>query len=307
MHISPLLILMVLLFSACTPELKEKQSGLVEQNVEEIKAMQYELFKPLTDPKAVLILFGGFLQTAKDIKKEFDIGNKAAREGVAVIFMNYNQTLWLEEKDKVSLASSIKEILQENEVDDLPITIGGFSSGGNVALLLSNFLQKTDEELKLKGVFAVDSPIDLLALYHSAQKNVSRNFSETAVQEGKWIIQTLETRLGKPDDDLSVYEKYAVFTAASLHTSNLNELKPIKIRFYSEPDTLWWKEQRMADYDQMNAYYLNKLTGLLKEKGFKHVEYIQTKDQGYRSDGERHPHSWSIVNQDRLLEWIPRK
>lgn len=53
---------------------------------------------------------------------------------------------------------------------------------------------------------------------------------------------------------------------------------------YTEPDTLWWKENRMAGYEK------------LKENHFTDIEYIPTKNKGYRTNGERHPHSWSIVD-----------
>ena len=73
---------------------------------------------------------------------------------------------------------------------------------------------------------------------------------------------------------------------------------------YSEPDSLWWKEQRMADFEQTNAYLIQELSELLFDSGFTQVEYIATENKGYRSNGERHPHSWSIVDQDELISWI---
>jgi hypothetical protein len=72
----------------------------------------------------------------------------------------------------------------------------------------------------------------------------------------------------------------------------------------SEPDTIWWKHNRMADFDQMNAYYLEQLSELLKKTGFNQVEYIATENKGFRANGERHPHSWSIVDKKELIDWI---
>jgi hypothetical protein len=72
----------------------------------------------------------------------------------------------------------------------------------------------------------------------------------------------------------------------------------------SEPDTIWWKHNRMADFDQMNAYYLEQLSELLKKTGFNQVEYIATENKGFRANGERHPHSWSIVDKKELIYWI---
>ena len=43
------------------------------------------------------------------------------------------------------------------------------SIGGTVALTLSDYLSKTNSPIKPNGVFVVDSPIDLYALYESSQ------------------------------------------------------------------------------------------------------------------------------------------
>ena len=124
------------------------------------------------------------------------------------------------------------------------------------------------------------------------------------MQESTWLLQTLGTQFGNPNIDISKYQEYAVYTSITDHTDNLKNLKNTKIRMYTEPDTLWWKENRMADYDQMNAYYIKNLSETLKTLEFKDVEYISTKNKGYRANGERHPHSWAIVDKTNLINWI---
>lgn len=158
-----------------------------------------------------------------------------------------------------------------------------------------------------KGVFIVDSPIDLVALYKSSEKNIERNFSEPSIQESTWLLETLGNNFGNPKDNIRKYEKNAVFTYITNNTSNLKKLKRTKIRLYTEPDTLWWKENRMADYEQMNAFYIKKLSESLTEKGYESVEYIPTTDKGYRANGERHPHSLAIVDKKDLINWMLNK
>jgi hypothetical protein len=173
-----------------------------------------------------------------------------------------------------------------------------------VALLISDYLIAQKAPIAPKGVFVIDSPIDLAALYRSSKKNIARNFSKASVQESTWIINLLGRRFGHPDDSLSNYEQFSVYTSETDHSDNLQKLRNTKIRFYTEPDSLWWKKNRMADADQMNAFYLEKLSEQLQRSGFEEVEYIATKNKGYRADGRRHPHSWSIVDKQELMEWI---
>lgn len=54
----------------------------------------------------------------------------------------------------------------------------------------------------------------------------------------------------------------------------------------------------------MNAYYIKKLSESLKNSGFGKVEYITTENKGYRENGKKHPHSWSIVDKNELIKWI---
>jgi hypothetical protein len=144
----------------------------------------------------------------------------------------------------------------------------------------------------------------LIALYKSSEKNIKRNFSEVAAQESNWIIGTLEKNFGNPKENLSKYESSAVFTSETNAINNLMSLKNIKIRLYTEPDTVWWKKNRMADYDQTNSYYIKQLSETLKKSGFDKVEYIPTVNKGYRANGERHPHSWSIIDKKEFMKWI---
>lgn len=298
--------LIFIAFTSCKNSETEKAKDVEKMEFQEVKNGDYELFKPKTDLKGILVLFGGYPEKVEDIKREFKIAETAEKNGVAVIFMNYNRKLWLEKNEKRELAEQLQKIFRENELPRNKVYFGGFSSGGNVALLVSDYLTQQNSVIKPKGVFAVDSPIDLVALYKSSEKNIERNFSEPSVQESKWLIETLGKRFGIPDEDVSDYENYSIYTSETGNFNNINNLKTVKIRFYSEPDTTWWKKNRMADFDQMNAFYLEKLSKLLKKSDFKNVEYISSENKGYRANGDRHPHSWSIVDKNELMDWISK-
>jgi hypothetical protein len=54
----------------------------------------------------------------------------------------------------------------------------------------------------------------------------------------------------------------------------------------------------------MNAIDLAALVNQLKILGGKKAELITTAGKGFRADGSRHPHSWSIVDEKELIEWF---
>jgi hypothetical protein len=299
------LSLLLLLAFNSYKNLEIKKESTLKFPLQELITDNYELIKPNKRIKSVVVLFGGFPEKPEDIKREFNILQLAKENSIAIVYMNYNKKLWLEEDEKQKLAAQLQSIFLENKLPKNSLYIGGFSSGGNMSLLIGSFLKANKKfALDPKGIFSIDSPIDLVALYKSSEKNLKQNSSKTSLQESTWIIETLEKQFGNPNNTISKYQAYSVFTSKTNNIDNLKSLKNTKIRLYSEPDTLWWKENRKADYDQMNAFYIKKLYERLKESGFKKVENITTKNKGYRANGERHPHSWSIVDKNDLVQWI---
>jgi hypothetical protein len=253
----------------------------------------------------LLVLFPCFPCNAENTRIEFDIIDVAIDNNITVLLMNFNQHLWLSSAEKSDLEVILTKAVREHNVNTDNTYIGGFSSGGNVSLLLADYLMSKESTIQPKGLFIVDSPIDLLALYETAQQTIKRNFSDIAIQEANWIVETSKADFGVGDTALSNYEKKSPYLSKTNSTKNLSHLSGVKIRLYSEPDTAWWKDNRQAEYKNMNAFYIeqlaNDLSGLYGEDK---VKYIKTKNRGYRANGDRHPHSWAIVDIKDLVSWI---
>lgn len=264
---------------------------------------RYELILP-NQPKAVLVLFPGYFETRDNLKIEAKkIVDDALGADVAVLLMAFNQHLYLSQTEKQNLSDWINEAL--GGIGDVPFYLGGFSSGGNVALLLSNHMAATKEGKQPFGVFVVDSPVDIERLYLAAQKDIKRNVNGGAVSEGRMIISTMDTALGTPADSLHNYEAVSPYLFSKHNTHNVAALKNIKVRLYTEPALDWQQTNRQRSYEDLNAFMLENLSLDLKKTGFKHVEFITTENKGYRvNGGHRHPHSWSIVDGKDLINWM---
>ncbi len=298
-----LIIILVLILASCKGQ--NKKSNLTEKSISEsIITSEYELIKAKKQ-KGLLILFPCFPCDAKNTFSEFKISDISIENEFSVLAMNLNQRLFLTQIEKQELVEQLEKIVSENNLPKENVFIGGFSSGGNVSLLISDYLIKNKSKVQPKGVFIVDSPIDLLALYKTAQKNLKINFSQPSIQEATWIKSFFDKEFGNPKDGITNYENNSPFTLETQNIQNLRNLKNLKIRLYTEPDLKWWQENRKNDYEDLNAYYLKKLSDKLKtEFGSKNIEVIETKNRGYRANGERHPHSWAIVNEKDLIKWM---
>ena len=277
---------------------KSKRSTFIETE-------NYELHIAEGKQNGVLVLFPGYPENPAVIKSEFKIIDPALKEGISVALMKFNRRIWLEEQEKELLTGIINKMFDDNKLETSQnVFIGGFSSGGNVGLLLSDYLWKSRSKIKPAGVFAIDSPVDLLGLYDNAKRNVARNFSDVSVRESAMIIDQFETNFGKPENGIENYEKYSVYTHKTKNTENLSHLGAVKIRLYTEPDIKWWQENRQNEYEDMNAYFIKHLSEKLIKKYGDNVAYIATQNKGCRANGDRHPHSWSIVDVPELVEWM---
>ncbi len=301
-----LILIIVPLFTSCKTEKKQVEQKEIEIKTEIISNEDYELIKPVVKSNAVLVLFGGFPERADDIKREFKIIDIAKENSIAVLFMNFNRKLWLEKNEKVELATLLQNAILKNKLPTNNIYIGGMSSGGAISLLISDFIVGMKQfHIDPKGVFIIDSPIDLLGLYHVTKRTIKKNADAPFVQESTWLFETLGKQLGNPKDSINAFEDYSVYTSQTGSIKNLSKLKNTKIRLYTEPDTNWWKEHAKVDYEDMNAYFIKKLSEVLKKEfGETKIEYIATSNKGYRANGERHPHSWSIVDKKELINWM---
>ena len=290
------LIVVTILFS-CKSSISE---------VNHIIDKEFEIYK-VSNSKATLVLFPCFPCDIENTKNEFPIIEEANKKGVSVILMNYNFKLYLKDSELQNLSKHFNSIFENNKLSTDNVYIGGFSGGGNVTLLLSNYLIKERNSIQPKGVFIVDSPIDLLGLYKVAEKNIISNFSSESVQEANWIIDTFNSEFGNPKDSISLYKKLSPYTLETNTISNLENLKNLKIRLYTEPDFDWWLQNRKNQKDEINSYFIEQLYNDLKIEGFQKIELINTKNKGYRADGTRHPHSWAIVDKENLLNWVLEK
>lgn len=299
-HIKKLLAIILLLVSCKNDIVTSKAIS----NPKIIITKDYELYIP-QEQDAVLILFGGGGATAKDTENEFKITQPALQNNVAVLLMNFNRRLWIEDKDSKALTQLLNDNFKKHNLNTKNVVIGGMSIGGNVALTLTNYLLKNNTLYKPTGVFIVDSPIDLYGLYQSSIKDIKNpNFSEERLAEPKFIVNYFNDEFGGADNIFTNIQKVSPFTLKTQNITNIKNLKDIQFNLYIEPDKIWWKDVRNTDFESTNAYSIQQLYKVLKINNWNNVNLIETKNKGYRANGERHPHSWSIVDKNKLMTWI---
>lgn len=303
-------ILSVLLIgshSACRVEdqqVENRGSNELSGNAFEIiRSEHYDLFKVSQDPKALLILFPGMGGSPNTIQREFSILEIAKKNGVSVLMMDHTGSLFLNDATKAMLTTRIEEVIDGNNIPVSNVAIGGFSSGGIVSVLLSDHLIRNGNKIRPKKVFLVDSPLDLVFLYN-ASTNIDSSSHDISKQESEFIVEYFQDRLNAKENLLERIAAVSPYVHATKDLENMSALQQVELRAYTEPDSMWWWQNRNASYKEMNAYSIKCLVKEAKIKGWQNISLIETKNKGFRSNGDRHPHSWSIVDPEDLVDWI---
>lgn len=256
------------------------------------------------DEDAVLILFPEAGGTVEGIKEAFHIEEVALTNGLSVILMDFNEPL-LEHESRKALKKELEGIFRKDHLSTSNVFLGGFSSGGNVSLLMCDYLMRGKSTIKPKGVFAADAPVDLMGAYAFAKQFVKDHPKDTLLPDQESLVKLLESKFGAGEESTYRYEESSPFTMKTGNIQNLMNLNGVQVRLYTEPDTVWWEENYGIPYGLTNSYYIKELAALLAESlSASKVEYIATTMQGIRSNGIRHPHSWSIVEEHDLVKWI---
>jgi hypothetical protein len=199
------------------------------------------------------------------------------------------------------------EALTDHDIPKEHLLFCGMSLEGTRALKLAAFAKSTESKFHLApaAIAICDAPLDMVRFHKSAQRAAALNFQPAAANEGTWVKAYLEKNLkGTPKENPSAYLNYSPYSYSQDSNDYLGYLRNIAIRAYTELDVQWWMETRRKSYYEMNAVDLAGLINELNIMGNNRATLITTRDKGFRPDGSRHPHSWSIVDERALIDWF---
>lgn len=266
----------------------------------------YTLWLPNGASKGMVVIFDEYRDTTK-----ISIIDLALKNQFAALFVTTDNPVdfLFEEVKMKELEGYIYEAVSKNNIPKDNMLYCGMSLAGTRALKLAAFSQSKGSIYKLtpKAIAICDAPLDMVRNYNECKKATDLNLDPIGAGESEWIYSYLKTNLkGTPQSALNTYIKHSPFCYTAENGGNAKAFKNIYLRCYTEPDVNWWIGNRGRDYYGMNAIDLAALVNQLKILGGKKAELITTTQKGFREDGSRHPHSWSIVDEKELVEWFAR-
>jgi hypothetical protein len=153
-------------------------------------------------------------------------------------------------------------------------------------------------------VFTVDSPIDIFTVYELLELAAKNNYSELAVEEAQRAMKFIQDDYGVPRKNIPTYSQLTAFSMDSALSQNERYLIRTAVRTYHDVDIEWRIKNRNQTVHLSNYEVSSELINRLVLMGNTRAEFMQSFRTGYRSNGQRHPHSWSIVNEVDCIQWV---
>lgn len=276
-------------------------------NDKESVELYYQKLIPEGEIKGAIVILPSGGETTQDLLKQITIPKLAFDKGIATIIPSIN---WGTEDRNVEieiLNTIFKEIVQEHHIPKESFILGGLSNGGMISLVYAQQSVKETTYLKPKGVFGLDVPLDKAHFYEYCLREIKRNFSELGVGEARWIMNNYnEIYGGSPDEFPAKYIEASIYSNGIENGGNAYYLKDIPIRMYTDLDVNWLINERRRDLYDWNGTDIVAMINDLKLMGNKDANVIITMGKGIKLDGTKHPHSWSIMDNQDCFDWIEK-
>ncbi|MDD5360782.1 MAG: hypothetical protein PHN88_01515 [Ignavibacteria bacterium] len=279
----------------------------------------YYALVPDKEINAVLILLPSAGETSENvISCNKELMQKAYDNGIltAVISCNNNKSLESDMRAMNFFEIVFEKLVTKFSAPKDKFILSGLSLGGENALLYTEMSRnkKYNTYIYPLAVIGADPPVDNVTLYHHAKYEIDLYAKDTtkitdskqmALNEDNFIIKYYHDLYGGPPEEFP--DKYSASSVFSLNRDdggNAKFLIDVPVRIYSDPDVVWQLKNKSRDFYHMNAADQSAMINFLMLKGNKNAEFVQALGKGYRVDGTRHPHSWSIVDPAGCIEWI---
>ena len=257
--------------------------------------------------KGVLILLPGFGQSAKTIFEESDLPYEAAKRNILTVAIPYGNKLYADKETQTHLNNVLEDVKKNYEFDSTKVALGGFSAGGTVGLRYVELCREKPNQYPVlpSAVFTVDSPIDLLEIWSYFERELNKNYSQAGVGEARYVSDIMKKDFGgTPDEKPKEYYYHSPFVGNSDSLLHAQHLLDVSVRTYHDVDLAWQLKERRRSVRDNNSYSTSMFINKLLLNGNQRAEFIQAKEAGFRSNGMRHPHSWSIVDEVECIDWV---
>lgn len=269
------------------------------------KKLYYDALIPDGKIKGTIILMPGTWSTTEyNLSSTSALCELAILNQLAVLVFSINQRLTLTDHTLNLMNTMIDSSIKKYKLPKDKFVMGGWSMGGIFSMRYAEIANEdsTKTIIKPRAVFNCDGPCDLANLYNNFKRKLNKNPGQN---EPAYGIKELELYCGgSPQNSIQMYTYFSPFTFNEKDGGNAKYLLNTPIRIYADVDPVWWMRNRHVDAYDLNMLDQTAMIQLLNDMGNKNAEFINSYQKGIRIEGNRHPHSWSIVEPNDCIKWI---
>lgn len=260
--------------------------------------------------KGYMFLIPSFYESPEHVLEQTDLPIEAAKQGILTIIPTFQTGLasfGIDSLTQHSFKEILEDVHQRFNLENSSFYLGGFSIGGSCAIKFSEDAVRDNYKYQPEAIFVIDPPLDFIRFYNSMKRILRIDPNSKLQKEALYMTERIEKELqGTPITNTQNYIDQSPYCFTDTNQTVIKHLIDIPIRYYTEPELHWKMEYfGSADYSDINGLDGSCMINELRLLGNKNAELILTKDKGYRRPNHRkQPHSWSIIDDKELLEWL---
>ncbi len=303
-------LVVALLFCSCTVNSQETDLPM-ERKVLDNQDTDYGYYlaiKPKSNGiKGALVLLPGFGQKAEDVFRDSELHRFAHANNILTVAFSTGKRMMADTLMQDKINRMVTHIKAEYKVSRDKFVFGGFSAGGRIVLRYVQLCEQYPDLYPVNpiAVFMADSPIDVFHSWKMMQELKEAANSKVAVDEANWVERIYKEQYNTtPGETPEMFIPFNPFSLDSKYSGNEDYLIRVAVRAYHDVDIPWRLYRRNQSVRQSNYLVTSELINRLILLGNTRAEFIQSYQTGYRTNGSRHPHSWSIIEERECIDWI---
>ncbi len=261
-----------------------------------------------------LVILPGAGTEPAEVLSETKLPVMAAQNGYAVFIpklVPFNMIDQAKDNNQLLLESLVPEIIAKYNLPKDKFIIGGHSIGGQQALFYAEqSFMGVKNIVKPAAVFGVDPPLDMKRLYNTKIRNLKLNpppKGKHDFNEAEFIVNLFNAMYdGSPEKNPKEYERVSAFSRDAANGGNIQYLKNIPVRLYADPDIDWMLEKWKVPVEHTNLADITAAIVQLQLLGNKYAAFVNCLGKGFRPDGTRHVHQFSMLDANEFLSWADK-
>lgn len=266
----------------------------------------YYLAVPVEDARGLLVLLPGLNGDAGLAFRETNLPFVAAARGIATVVIPTRLALAVDDAVRAYIDDAVRDAAERFALPLERAAIGGFSAGGLLALgyTVEARARPGSTAVSPRAVFTIDAPVDLADVYARFEREIEKGCSEVGVHEARFVLDLMDADFGTPTDAAATYRRYSPYAHGQPGGGNARHLAGVPVRLYHDPAVQWQLEHRCRSLYDTNVAGASALVNALRMAGNEQAELVLAEGRGYRANGERHPHTWALVEPGGAVDWL---